>query len=99
MIDQLHVGIEHVGFRRVVRAESIRNTIAFVLQNREGQSFLSRVRFHFRHGLSHIRVDSDNIDALRSVILRQLFHAIVVSVGYGTARGDENQDGAFAAGQ
>jgi len=54
------------------------------------------------HGVgifSGVRVDTDNGDAFRFILLRELFHALIVSVGNGTLHRDENKDGAVFAGE
>ena len=53
---------------------------------------LGGVRLHFGCRLSDVRIDADHSDALGFVILGELFHPLVVAVGYRAARRDENND-------
>src|SRR2546423_9259233 len=41
--------------------------------------------------------DADDVDAARAVVLRELFHALIVAVGHGALYRDEDQDSSILA--
>src|SRR5215216_4966582 len=99
VIDKLVVRIEEVRFGRYRGAESVRNLVAWILQDREGEFVFGGVCFNCGRIFRGVRGNTDDGDAHGVVIRGEFFHALVVGVGNRTLDRDEQQHGAVFSGE